>query len=126
MKEPKEPKWAKWKWVNMPNYYILYSDVEENIRVAELGDAWAQGMLADRYLHGRGVEQSNERYFEWMSKAAEQGEPQSQYNLGWCYEDGLGVAKDLAKALEWYKKAADEGYKEAKKAMIRLSKSVTK
>lgn len=126
MKKNDIPKWAKWKnRAYMPNYFVLDSNVEENIRVAEWGDAWAQGMLAERYLQGRGVEQSYEKYFEWLTKAAEQGEPVSQYNLGCCYENGIGVAKDLYKALEWYKKAAEEGDKDAKKAVARLSKTLT-
>lgn len=126
MKKNDIPKWAKWKnRAYMPNYFVLDSDVEENIRVAEWGDAWAQGMLVERYLQGRGVEQSYEKYFEWLTKAAEQGEPVSQYNLGRCYENGIGVAKDLYKALEWYKKAAEEGDKDAKKAVTNWSKSFT-
>lgn len=103
MKDKSIPKWAKWdNWAYMPNYFVLNSDVEENIRVAEWGDAWAQGMLAMRYFYGRGVEQSYEKFVEWVTKAAEQGEPLSQYILGWCYKDGIGVSMDSDESRKWF------------------------
>lgn len=103
MKEKDIPKWAKWEGcAYMPNYFVLDSDVEENIRVAEWGDAWAQGMLAMRYFYGRGVEQNYEKFAEWVAKAAEQGEPLSQYILGWCYKDGISVSKDSEESKKWF------------------------
>ena len=129
MKEITEPKWAKWEWVYMPNYFVLDSDVEENIRVAEWGDAWAQGMLAMRYFHGRGVEQNYEKFAEWISKAAEQGEPQSQYILGWCFKDGISVLKDSEESKKWFGLAAkhkDKETRDAKKEIDELFEELRK
>ena len=112
------PKWAKWESGEMPNYYVLDENVEENIRVAEWGDAWAQGMLAMRYFYGRGVEQSYEKFAEWVAKAAEQGEPLSQYILGWCYKDSIGVSKDPDESKKWFGLSArykDNKHMDAKK-----------
>ena len=124
----KGPKWAMWadNTANMPNYFVLYDNLEENIRMAEEGDAWAQGLLADRYLKGRGVEQSNEKYAEWIRRAADQGEPQSQFNMGCCYEEGIGVPVNMELAVEWYQKSAEQGYKSAKEALRRIMKNKTK
>ena len=117
IREKDIPKWAKWKnRAYMPNYFVLNSDVDENIRVAEWGDAWAQGMLAMRYFHGQGVEQSYEKFAEWVAKAAEQGEPISQYILGWCYKDGIGVPIDLEKSNKWFKLSAEYKDKDTRKS----------
>lgn len=105
----------------MPNYFILDADVNENIKAAERGDTYAQGMLAYKYNQGIRVEHSYENAVYWWTKAAMQDDPQAQFNLAECYELGHGVPKDIAKATEWYEESASNGFVEAKRALVRIS-----
>ncbi len=102
------------------NPFVIQADVEENVRAANFGDIYSQGMLGDRYYYGKGVEKDYCKAAYWYRIAAEQGLKFAQYNLAGCYELGRGVEKDKDKALEWYKKAAELGVWEAKRALKRI------
>ena len=60
-----------------------------------------------------GLQQDNEKAFEWWKKAAKQGVAHAQCNLGFMYHNGHGVDVNYKKAIEWYEKAAKQGYAEA-------------
>ena len=74
---------------------------------AEAGLPEAQFQLGQRYLEGNGVEQSDEKAFEWFLKAAEQNNGNAQFHLGRLYFLGNGVAQDTEEGIKWFKKAAD-------------------
>ena len=82
----------------------------EILRLAQVGDCFAQCRLGWMYANGRGVEQSYEEAAKWYQKAVEQGEPIAQNNLGLMYQYGNGVEQSYEKALKWYRKAAEQGY----------------
>ena len=68
---------------------------------AEQGNDMAQYRVADAYLRGDGVEQSDKKCAEWMIKSAEQGWFEAMVRLSVMYEMGIGVTKDLTKAAYW-------------------------
>ena len=88
----------------------LYDEgkVEE---AAELGLPKAQGIMADRFFHGKnGVTQDSEECVEWAKRAAAGGDEMGQFRLGVAYHRGHGgLAKDWELALTWYEKAAEQG-----------------
>jgi len=83
--------------------------VERVRRWVEKGKAWAQSILAQRYEHGLGVEQSYQRAAELYDLAASQGFAGAQYNLGVMHERGQGVDQSYERAIEYYKAAAKQG-----------------
>lgn len=78
-------------------------------RSAENGDAKAMAELGKCYYLGKGVEESGDKAFQWLSNAADGGNANAFYWLGACYQYGFGTAKDPAKAVELYTKGADLG-----------------
>lgn len=80
---------------------------------AEAGDIMAQIELAEMYVDGTAIEQSEAEALKWYLKAAEQGEALAQANVGLMYERGEGVEKNYAEALKWHVKAAEQGFPEA-------------
>lgn len=105
---------------DFPNYFVVQGDVDANVKYAKWGDIYSQGMLGDRYYHGKGVDRDYEKAVYWYKLSAEQGVKQAQYNLARCYELGHGIKQSRENALEWYKKAAEKGVREAKRAVKRL------
>ena len=103
-----------------PNYFVVQSDLETNIRLAESGDVYAQGMLGDRYYYGKDAEHDYVKAIYWYRLSAEQGVKYAQFNLAGCYELGQGIDRDLDMAMAWYKLAAKNGMKEARWAVKRL------
>ncbi len=81
--------------------------------LAERGDAVAQLNVGLMYLKGQGVEQSDEKAFEWFKKSANGRNEQAQFNVGLMYHKGQGVEQSYEKAFEWYKKSADNGNAQA-------------
>ena len=102
------------------------------LRLAEQGDAFAQGILGSMYVNGQGVLQDYKEAVKWLLKSAEQkytpaqrlirssyhklhkevaeqGDSYAQRFLGDSYYLGLGVTQDYAEAAKWYKKAAEQG-----------------
>jgi serine/threonine protein kinase len=79
---------------------------------ADKGEADAQYLLGDAYLHGKGgVAQDDVVGAEWTRKAAENGHAEAQARLGaLCYNQGRGVVRDPVEAVRWLQKSADQGY----------------
>ncbi|WP_429214386.1 tetratricopeptide repeat protein, partial [Aeromonas veronii] len=72
-----------------------------------------QCSLGDMYLHGRGVQQSDQKAASWYRKSAEQGDAAGQCSLGDMYLHGRGVQQSDQKAASWYSKAAKQDEPEA-------------
>lgn len=81
-------------------------DIATLTKKAEAGEAEAQFQLAGAYEKGDGVQQDENKAFEWCRKAAEQGYAQAQNSLGVMYSRGIGVEKNKEEAFHWYQKAA--------------------
>jgi TPR repeat protein len=77
--------------------------------LAAKGNAFAQSVLGELYMHGRGVPRDPVEAVAWLRKAAAQGQVGAELNLGVSYEQGLGVPKDKAEAARWYRRAAEQG-----------------
>jgi hypothetical protein len=84
-------------------------DVVALTKMAQAGNAFAQGALGALYQRGRGVEMDVAAALSWFRKAADQGNSDAQGALGNMYAAGNGVAQDLAVAASWFRKSADQG-----------------
>jgi len=91
---------AKSEWSSISIYYCK--------KLAESGDAHAQGIVAVAYRDGvLGVSENLKEAAYWYEKAAEQGHPSAQYSLGRAYFLGEGVLKSLKDSAYWIKKAVE-------------------
>ena len=88
-------------------------DIEQELRWVEKGKAWAQSMLAQRYEHGVGVDQSYPRARELYTLAASQGYATAQFNLGQIYRQGQDVDQNYERAVKYYEAAAMQGHANA-------------
>ena len=79
----------------------------------EKGKAWAQTLLGQKYLHGRGVDQSYQRAKELFELAASQGDATAQYALGLMYREGRVMDQSYERAAEYYEAAARQGHANA-------------
>ena len=77
---------------------------------AEGGNAYAQTILANTYILGCDIEQSDELALFWYTKAAEQGYPYAQYELGKRLRDEEG-------GLLWIHLSAKQGFTIAMKEL---------
>lgn len=86
-------------------------DFEEDLRLAEQGDAVAQVRLGDSFYYGFNVLAliDEEEAVKWYRKGAERDNPQAQRRLGECYYYGKGVVGNDAEAVKWWRKAAEQG-----------------
>ena len=76
--------------------------------------AWAEGMLGQKYRDGIGVHQSYKRAIELYHLAVLHGDAEAQLNLGYLYERGQGgLVQSEKKANELYVLAADQGHSTA-------------
>ena len=75
---------------------------------AAQGDADGQNALADFYLAGLGVAQSNAEAVRWYRLAAAQGHTDAQVGLGRAFLNGSGVSQDYAQALTLFRQAVDK------------------
>ena len=57
---------------------------------------------------GQGIQQDEQRAFEWIKKAAEQGYSPAEVELGHLYIQGRGVQADRPEGLKWYLTAAHQ------------------
>ncbi|PNK59810.1 tetratricopeptide repeat protein [Psychrobacter sp. FDAARGOS_221] len=65
--------------------------------------------LAFMYYNGLGVEESEEKGFDAVLKAAQLNHLPALNKVGAMYEFAMGTERDLDKAFYWYQKAADAG-----------------
>lgn len=102
----------------------------EQKALAEKGDSVAQYRLANLYVNGKEVAQSNNESMRWMRTSAENGYAVAQDCMGMICRDGLGdLPRDLKKSAEWYRKAAEQGLPESEFALwscYALGEGVTK
>lgn len=99
--------------------------VEELIRRAEQGEAYAQSRLGARYYLGQGVPQNYWEAARWYRLAAEQGEASAQFNLGLMYRRGQGVPQSFVEAYMWLNLAAASGDEGARTARDRVMRDMT-
>ena len=102
-------------------YYMLRLASENNknalhhaIKLADNGVVYAQYKLGLMYIRGAGVEQNDEKGYQYIKLAADQGNAQSQFELAMMYTFGIYVTKDKEQAAYWCKIAADKDYEPAK------------
>ena len=89
-------------------------DIEQLDAWAKKGKAWAMSMLAQRYIQGVGVEQSDEKAIELYEMAAKRGNAGAQHNLGQFYDHGsYGLTQSSERAIEYYTLAANQGIPDA-------------
>jgi TPR repeat protein len=85
--------------------------VEEGAR---FGCHHCQGVMADCYLRGYGIQRDFARSLELARESSEKGSRYGQYILGWLYLNGAGgVAQDNAQAVALYQLAAAQNLDEA-------------
>lgn len=86
---------------------IDYSGAARELEIAaRAGRPYAQLMLAQLVLDGRGVSADPARAFMLYHSSARQGMAPSQAALGWMYWQGVGTQRDPAQALHWLSLAA--------------------
>lgn len=69
----------------------IASDFSNSLSKANQGDSDSQLVVAKAYIYGEGVQQSNEKGFEWALKSANQGNLDGQFIVGALYDMGQGV-----------------------------------
>jgi uncharacterized protein len=89
------------------------SEISQLKTKAEAGDATAARALAEAYVKGKRVTQSDALAANWYRKAAHLGDPEAQNGLGVMYSLGRGVEKSKEEAVRWYHSAAKQGYAQA-------------
>ena len=107
-------------WLFIQPVLANVEDINVTQTLATQGDKISQSSLGLMYVNGQGVEQNEQKAFEWFSKAATQGDVGSQYSLGIMYDNGYGTAKNTVLAKEWYLKAANNGNDQAKQALSEI------
>lgn len=89
------------------------------IKSAKNGDTAAQIFLAEKYYHGKDLEQDYTQALYWYKKAAETGEPDAEYMVGDILFKGLGVNKDERLAVSHFQSAAKNGHAQAQFMLAR-------
>jgi hypothetical protein len=77
-------------------------------RAADSGDAQAMLEMARLYRDGRAVDASQEKYIDWLKRAARDAVPAMRM-LGEAYRDGEGIPPDASLAVRWLSEAAQWG-----------------
>lgn len=93
---------------------------------ARSGNADAEELIGVMYAMGLGVEQDDQRAFEWYLRSSLKGHPGAQSGIGWYYEVGRGVAApDLVRAYMWYALSAIGGDPDAAISQEEVVKKMT-
>ena len=95
--------------------------LEEDRKLAELGDALGQYNMGLSYSYGLGVGVDKVESIKWYRLAANQGHVKAQYNLGCAYFNGDGVDIDKVEGMKWIKLAAKNGCTQANKLLESLT-----
>ena len=80
----------------------------------------AMRTVAELYLHGYGVEQSDLEAFGWFRLAADHLDPSSQCKTAWLFLKGTGTRQDLDEAERLFSLANEQGFEEARIAMLNI------
>ena len=94
------------------------------VRLAQAGNARAQGLLGFLYEQGRGVPQNFELAAMWYGCAAERGDVTAQYLLGLLYDKGRGVPLDVVLSQKWLILAAARAGPRDRDAYTRIRDAV--
>jgi TPR repeat protein len=92
--------------INIVSHGLSFEEIKIQ---AEQGDSEAQGMLAECYRIGRGVERNPQEAVKWFQRSADQLNGRAQCSLGLMYQQGDGIRQNNAKAMLYYKQAALQG-----------------
>jgi|GEM_PF-1406301 len=92
-----------------PEEMMRLLGLDELMDAAALGDLDAAYIIGWCFANGVGVEQDDERAFEWFLMLAEEGIPGAYLWVAEAYRNGKGVEQNDAEALRWYEAAAEEG-----------------
>lgn len=94
--------------------------------LARSGNADAEELIGVIYALGLGVEQDDERAFEWYLRSSLKGHPGAQSGLGWYYEVGRGIpAPDYVRAYLWYALSAIGGDVDAPDSLEQITPRMT-
>ena len=94
--------------------------------LARSGNADAEELIGVMYALGLGVEQDDERAFDWYLRASMKGHPGAQSGLGWYYEVGRGIpAPDYVRAYLWYALSAIGGDVDAPDSLEQITPRMT-
>ncbi|MTH97528.1 tetratricopeptide repeat protein [Roseibium sp. RKSG952] len=94
---------------------------------ARSGNADAEELIGVMYAMGLGVEQDDQRAFEWYLRSAMKGHPGAQSGVGWYYEIGRGMpAPDLVRAYMWYTLSAIGGDPDAAISLEEVVKKMSR
>ena len=87
------------------------------LKKANNGSVSAQIELAECYLYGNGVDESESEAIKWYELAAGKGNIDAMVACGdlYCNEWNLDLEPDYVKGIKWYRKAAAKGNTKAKK-----------
>lgn len=100
--------------------------MQELLPAARSGNADAEELIGVMYAMGLGVEQDDQRAFEWYLRSSLKGHPGAQSGIGWYYEVGRGMpAIDLVRAYLWYALAAIGGDPDAAISQEEVVKKMT-
>ena len=95
---------------NEPRTARLLADAVRRLeRLADQGDAHAQGFLAHLYVYGQGTARDPRRAVGLAQEAAAAGEAAAMRVLASAYLHGRGVARDPAAGVRWLRLGADAG-----------------
>jgi len=78
---------------------------QELLPVAQEGNARAQQMVGNMYLHGAGVARNDADAAKWIRLSADQGNAVAMKALGRLYVQGRGMEQDLREATVWFRRA---------------------
>jgi len=96
---------------------VKQKDYEKALKAFELasdiGDLDAMTAVGIMYIGGIGIQQNDEKGFEYIMNAAKQSHPKAQYTLGAIYYLGVGVPSDFKEAFRWISLSANQGYLDA-------------
>lgn len=100
--------------------------MQELLPAARSGNADAEELIGVMYAMGLGVEQDDQRAFEWYLRSSLKGHPGAQSGIGWYYEVGRGIsAPDLVRAYMWYALSAIGGDPDAAISQEEVVKKMT-
>lgn len=106
------------------NYHAAF---EELWPAARSGNAEAEELIGVMYAMGLGVEQDDQRAFEWYLRSAMKGHAGAQSGVGWYYEVGRGLPSiDLVRAYMWYTLSAIGGDPDAAISLEEVIKKMDK
>lgn len=93
--------------------------MDELMKRVEAGDAAAQFEIGERYLQGKGVDQSPTEAADWYRKSAKQGDARAMGRLGGLLVLFGESGPVLSEGIDWLNKAIEKGDVDA---MVALSK----